>query len=69
MELFDGPLLSEASKVYVGNLDYKISTDELMGIMSKAGRVLECQIPRDNKGRSRGYGYANVIWFRLRLIM
>jgi RNA recognition motif-containing protein len=44
-----------AHKLFVGNVDYKVSEDILIKEISSAGRVISCTIPRDKVGRSRGY--------------
>lgn len=42
--------------VYVGNLDWNVSTEELKSHMQKAGDVKFADAPKNPKGRSKGYG-------------
>ena len=42
-------------RVFVGNVDYQITPDRLQKEMAHAGRVLQCDIPKDKTGRPRGY--------------
>merc|ERR1719223_910438 len=51
------------AKVYVGNLAWRVSRQELMEFMSSAGEVLDVVIFEDDDGRSKGAGiveYANA---------
>jgi hypothetical protein len=43
--------------VFVSNLDYTVSEDEVKNVLNKVGRVEEFRLARDFKGRSKGFGY------------
>lgn len=45
-------------KVYVSNLNYSITKDELRDFFSQCGEVLDISIPVDrDSGRSRGFAF------------
>jgi len=45
-------------KIYVGNVDYSTSEDELRTFFEQYGEVAEVNIPRDRRtNRPRGYGF------------
>lgn len=45
-------------KLYVGNLAYSITTDQLKDNFTKAGNVVDCVVITDNRsGRSKGFGF------------
>lgn len=44
------------NKIYVGNLKYSISEEQLTEVFSKYGQVNECRIPTSKK-RKLGYGF------------
>lgn len=48
--------MANPNGVYVGNLDWNISEEELKDHMQKAGDVKVCDAPKNPKGRSKGYG-------------
>ncbi len=49
---------SEEKTLYVGNLLYSVTRNELQDIFSEYGEVESARIIRDNKTRkSRGYGF------------
>jgi cold-inducible RNA-binding protein len=49
------------SKLYVGNLPYRISEDELRQAFSKAGTVVSVRIITDaGTGRSKGFGFIEM---------
>lgn len=50
-----------AKKLYVGNLPYEISDEELKQIFSEAGNVESASIITDrNSGRSKGFGFVEM---------
>jgi len=50
-----------ATKIYVGNLPYGISDDELRGIFAEKGTVLSANVVTDREtGRSRGFGFVEM---------
>ena len=44
-----------ANKVYVGNLDFKVSDEQLEGFMGDAGRVTNLDLARGANGYSKGF--------------
>ena len=50
-----------AKKLFVGNLDYTVTTDELKAFFEAVGSVLSVAIPTDREtGRSRGFGFVEM---------
>lgn len=50
-----------AKKLYVGNLPYEISEEELKQIFEKAGTVESANIITDrHSGRSKGFGFVEM---------
>jgi cold-inducible RNA-binding protein len=46
------------SKLYVGNLDYTVTSDQLRDHFSQAGKVVDAVVLSDKySGRSRGFGF------------
>lgn len=51
------------NRLYVGNIPWSTTVDELRGIFSGCGTITLVDIPTGRQGRSRGYGiveYSNV---------
>lgn len=49
------------SKLYVGNLDYDVTSEQLGEHFSKAGKVVEANVISDRySGRSRGFGFVEM---------
>jgi len=49
------------NKLYVGNLPYRASEDELKQIFAQAGTVVSVRIVTDaNTGRSKGFGFIEM---------
>jgi RNA recognition motif-containing protein len=47
--------------VYVGNLSYKVSEDDLSSVFADYGTVKRFQIPLDSEtGRPRGFGFVEM---------
>lgn len=47
--------------IYVGNLSYKVSQQDLSDVFSEYGTVKRVQIPTDREtGRSRGFGFVEM---------
>jgi hypothetical protein len=44
-----------ASKVYVGNLDFKVAEEELEKVMNEAGRVVSVDMAKGRQGYSKGF--------------
>ncbi|MCI0528356.1 MAG: RNA-binding protein [Nitrospira sp.] len=48
-------------KLYVGNLPYRITDDQLQDLFAKAGKVESAKIVTDvGSGRSRGFGFVEM---------
>ncbi len=48
-------------KLYVGNLSFRASEEDLKGLFSEAGTVQSVKIPLDSySGRSRGFGFVEM---------
>ncbi len=48
-------------RLYVGNLPYKATDDELRELFSQAGAVANVQVMRDaTTGRARGFGFVEM---------
>ncbi|KAH0485368.1 MAG: hypothetical protein KVP17_002688 [Porospora cf. gigantea B] len=45
-----------SNRVYVGNLSFKVSWQELKDHMRTAGEVVFAEVPQDQASRSKGYG-------------
>lgn len=47
--------------IYVGNLDFNVSEDDLNGIFGKYGKVTRTKIISDKRsGRSKGFGFVEM---------
>ncbi len=45
-------------KLYVGNLDYGVTKDDLLDLFGKAGKVVDAVVISDKySGRSKGFGF------------
>ena len=50
-----------AKKLYVGNLSYNMTEDDLRETFGKLGEVLSAKIIMDNEtGRSKGFGFVEM---------
>jgi RNA recognition motif-containing protein len=50
-----------AKKLYVGNLSYSVTEDDLKEVFSKVGEVLSTKIITDAaSGRSKGFGFVEM---------
>lgn len=50
-----------AKKIYVGNLNYSVTEDELTQVFSQCGVVTGAEIIMDkNTGRSKGFGFVEM---------
>ncbi|HZD59814.1 MAG TPA: RNA-binding protein [Anaerolineae bacterium] len=50
-----------ATKIYVGNLPYTVTEDELREVFAEKGTVLSANIVTDREtGRSRGFGFVEM---------
>jgi len=49
------------TKLYVGNLSYEVTDEQLTEIFSKAGKVVSATVLKDQySGRSRGFGFVEM---------
>lgn len=49
-------------RLYVGNLPYKTTDEDLRALFSQAGGVDNVQVMRDNiTGRARGFGFVEMV--------
>lgn len=50
-----------ATKLYVGNLDYNVTSEQLKELFAPAGSVVEAVVITDrNSGRSKGFGFVEM---------
>jgi len=50
-----------ATKLFVGNLEYTVTSDELREAFSQAGTVVDAVVITDKmSGRSRGFGFVEM---------
>ena len=49
-----------SKKLYVGNLPYSVSEDDLREMFSEAGEVQSVKIISDESGRSKGFGFVEM---------
>ncbi len=48
-------------KIYVGNLSYKVSDQELMEVFEEFGNVISAKVIKDREtGRSKGFGFVEM---------
>jgi len=49
------------TKLFVGNLSFKVTEDELLELFSEAGKVVSVAIPTDREtGRKRGFAFVEM---------
>ncbi|HUV42894.1 MAG TPA: RNA-binding protein [Patescibacteria group bacterium] len=50
-----------STKLYVGNLDYSVTGDQLGELFAQAGKVLSAVVISDKySGRSKGFGFVEM---------
>jgi RNA recognition motif-containing protein len=50
-----------AKKLYVGNLDFEVTDDELTQVFNQCGQVSDAKVVRDKEtGRSKGFGFVEM---------
>ena len=48
-------------KIYVGNMPYSVTSDELSELFAEHGRVAEANVIMDREtGRSKGFGFVDM---------
>jgi len=46
------------NKLYIGNLSYEVTSEQLTELFSKAGKITDTMVITDkNTGRSKGFGF------------
>jgi len=51
-------ILDENKKLYVGNLPYKVTSDELKSLFSEFGEIVDAVVISErDSGRSKGFGF------------
>ena len=49
------------NKLYVGNLDYGVTNDQLAELFAQAGKVISATVITDRySGRSKGFGFVEM---------
>lgn len=48
------------NKLYVGNLEYSVTDEELEKLFSSEGTVVNAKIIRDAEGKSKGFGFIEM---------
>jgi len=47
--------------IYVGNLSYQVTQDDILGVFREYGTVKQVQVPTDREtGRPRGFGFVEM---------
>ena len=54
MDRLNGGTVATSPVVFIGNLSYDSTEDDLKGLMSRAGRILTVEVMRERNGRSKG---------------
>lgn len=50
--------MEENKKLYVGNLPYKVTSDELKSVFSEFGEIVDAVVISErDSGRSKGFGF------------
>jgi len=57
LSLADGE--AEVPKVFVGNLSWSVTTEDLEAYLSQAGQVTWCEVKRNYNGQSKGFALAS----------
>jgi len=53
--------VNKLNKLYVGNLDYGVTGDQLTELFSQAGKVVSATVITDRySGRSKGFGFVEM---------
>ena len=53
--------IDESKAVFVNNLSFKVTEEELRSFFEESGKVASVKIPENFEGKSRGYGYVNFV--------
>ena len=61
MSLLYGWILESLMSIYVGNLSYDVTQEDLSKVFSEYGSVKRVQLPTDREtGRPRGFGFVEM---------
>lgn len=53
--------MDNGNRLFVGNLPFRMTRDELYDLFAQAGAVISVHIPSDREtGRSRGFGFVEM---------
>ncbi len=50
-----------SKSIYVGNLNYKVTSDDLKSIFEEYGQVSSAKVVQDYDGRSKGFGFVDMV--------
>ena len=51
----------QTMSIYVGNLSYEVTPEDLSGVFTEYGTVTRVHLPKDREtGRSRGFGFVEM---------
>ncbi len=54
-------MAEEVNRLFVGNMPFRMSQDELLDLFAQAGGVASVHIPTDREsGRPRGFGFVEM---------
>ena len=54
------PKFTGDSKLYVGNISFDATEDDILEVFSEAGSVGSIALVRDEQGRNRGFGFVTM---------
>lgn len=58
MDTFSMESAPGQNAVYVGNLAWSVTSEQLMNVLQQAGPVVSCEVQTTSNGKSRGFGLA-----------
>jgi len=54
-------VLDVTQRIYVGNLPFSATEEEVSGLFAQYGEVVSCSLPKDREtGRPRGFGFVEM---------
>ncbi len=54
-------MAEETNRLFVGNMPFRMTPDEMRSLFEQAGRVVSVHIPTErDSGRSRGFGFVEM---------
>lgn len=51
---------NEGSKIYIGNLNFDTTEEDLSAAFAAYGDVMDCFLPTDYEGNPRGFGFVSM---------